>query len=144
MAKHTNTEECLKCEEILQGADPDLVAWFKSERKRDPELHCSCSVRGKVEQQKAKAEGKSNADYGKSPHNYRPSMALDLFFIVKDTAAWILSRYKAIAARKPTWLTWGADWNDNGSTADEKFKDSPHFEKKNWKTKVHNYPNGNT
>jgi peptidoglycan L-alanyl-D-glutamate endopeptidase CwlK len=139
---HTNNGNCSKCAEFLKTAHPKLVAWFKKEQKSDPELHVSCSDRNRQAQEIAKDGGFSKASYGQSPHNYKPSWAIDLFFLIGGTAAWILSRYKLLAARKPVFIIWGADWNDNGRTDDEKFRDSPHFEYKGWKNLEKNYPNG--
>jgi len=139
---HINNGNCPKCAEFFKSADSKLIAWFKKEQKRDPEVHVSCSSRDRKAQEIAKDGGFSKAAYGYSPHNYKPSWALDLFFLINGSAAWILSRYKAIASRKPSHILWGADWNDNGRTDDEKFRDSPHFEIKGWKKLESNYPNG--
>lgn len=37
----------------------------------------TCGYRNKSDQDKAKAEGNSNAAYGQSPHNFKPAMAFD-------------------------------------------------------------------
>lgn len=142
MPKHQNNGFCPRCQLFLESAHPDLRAWFEPEQEADPELHISCSVRGSRDQQEALERGASKASFGKSPHNYETSWAIDLFFIVKGSASWVFSRYKALAANKPDYILWGADWNDNGRTDDEKFKDSPHFEIKDWKTMEPDYPNG--
>jgi peptidoglycan L-alanyl-D-glutamate endopeptidase CwlK len=141
-AHHQNNGKCPKCQEILKDAHPDLRAWFEKEQSADPELHCSCSKRGRADQAAAKEGGFSKAAYGESPHNYAPSWAIDLFFIVNGTAAWVLSRYAALAKRKPASVIWGADWNDNGRTDDEKFRDSPHFEIHGWRKLEPRFPKG--
>ena len=141
--KHTNDGNCQRCLAFLSDADKALVEWFKKEQAKDPTLHTSCSIRGRKDQEAALASGNSKASYGKSAHNYSPSMALDLFFIINGTATWAYSKYKAIAARKPTSIVWGGDFNDDGDLTNDSFKDSPHFEVRGWKSKVKNYPNGN-
>jgi peptidoglycan L-alanyl-D-glutamate endopeptidase CwlK len=140
--KHENNGKCARCAEFLKEADPTLRTWFEAEQAKDFELHVACSTRGRRAQDAALEGGKSKAAYGSSPHNYFPSMALDLFFQINGEYALIWSRLVAIAKRKPKEIIWGADWNDNGRSDDERFKDSPHFEVKGWKTKVKNYPNG--
>lgn len=37
-----------------------------------------CGYRGEVDQAKAKLDGRSNAAFGQSPHNFRPALACDL------------------------------------------------------------------
>ncbi len=140
--KHVNNGKCPKCAEFLATAHPDLRSWFEVEQAADPELHTCCSDRDKAAQEDALARKASKVHYGYSPHNYKPSWALDLFFIVNGTAAWVFSRYKKIAERLPDWMVWGADWNDNGRTDDEVFKDSPHFQFKGWEKLEKSYPLG--
>lgn len=140
--KHENNGKCPRCQDFLKTAHPDLRKWFEKEQAADRELHISCSDRGRAAQADAKARGASKADYGYSPHNYKISWAIDLFFMINGTASWVLSRYQKLAQRKPPGIVWGADWNDNGRTDDENFKDSPHFEVKGWKKLEPNYPNG--
>jgi hypothetical protein len=89
MAKHINNGKCPKCAEFLQTAQPELRTWFEAEQALDPEVHVSCSDRSKAAQEAAKEGGFSKASYGLSPHNYKTSWAIDLFFIINGTAAWV-------------------------------------------------------
>lgn len=142
--KHENNGSCGACKETLKNATPALVAWFSAEQARNPELHCSCAYRDSAGQAAALASGNSKASFGQGPHNYKPSMAIDLYH--RDShgnATWPFEMFRELATRKPHDIEWGADWNDNGRTDDEKFKDSPHFQIKNWPKLVKNYPHGN-
>lgn len=144
MAKHTNNGACPKCEEFLIYAEISLAQWFRSEQSKDYTLHCSTSYRGEEAQKAALEGGFSKASFGSSPHNYKPALALDLFFIdANGKAQFLVDKYQKLAHSKPDLIIWGADWNDNGRTDDERFEDSPHFELKNWKLLARNYPNGN-
>jgi peptidoglycan L-alanyl-D-glutamate endopeptidase CwlK len=142
MAKHTNNGACPKCLEILGQAHENLVDWFQCEQKKDPELHVSCAYRGKIQQDDDFDRGVSKATFGKSPHNYMPALALDVFYIIGGIAKWPMDRYRQLAADKPDGIEWGADWNDNGRTDDEKFIDAPHFQVKGWKAFAKGYPKG--
>lgn len=142
MAKHQNTGKCPACQDFLKLARPELKAWFEPEQDADPSLHISCATRGRADQENDFTAGKSRAHYGESPHNYYPSWAIDLFFILGGNASWVMSKYQALASRVPAWITWGADWNHNGRTDDEKFKDGPHFEVTGWKRLELRYPKG--
>lgn len=78
----------------------------------------------------------TNAKPGQSSHNY--GCAIDLApYDIKATALdykqkefWKIVG-EVVAASKGE-LTWGADWNRNGLTTDEKFVDSPHVEITDW------------
>jgi peptidoglycan LD-endopeptidase CwlK len=99
-------------------------------------IDCSilCGHRGEAEQNRLFAERKTKVIYPHSKHNTWPSKAVDVIpFPLKDwknielfktLAAYI----KAEAAVQGVKLRWGADWNMNGRTDDERFLDYPHWE----------------
>lgn len=69
---------------------------------------------------------------GESPHNAKPSAALDVAHLLANgSVVWepgrLLLFCRLMRAADPR-IVWGADWDSDGQTADEKFKDWPHFE----------------
>lgn len=92
--------------------------------------------RGMAEQNAAKKAGNSKALFGQSPHNFKPSLAVDCTpypLDWKDEAA-----FKAMgkvimdaATRLGVRLRWGGDWDFNSKTDDG--WDKPHFELHPWK-----------
>lgn len=69
---------------------------------------------------------------GQSNHNKLPSEALDVAHLQADgsvkwdnTALLLFSRLMLAADKR---ITWGGDWDSDGQTTDEKFRDWPHFE----------------
>lgn len=90
--RHTDDEVCLLCEQKIMTAHPFMADWFRRVKKRYRNAHVSWAWRGPADQNRMKAEGKSNAEFGKSPHNHmvddRPcSLALDLFLLDEDGLA---------------------------------------------------------
>lgn len=136
MAKHIINGDCPKCKEILMSTlcHPTLREWFVDLQAQRPEVHIAYAYRGKKEQDAMQRDGKSNAKFGKSPHNYIPVMALDIFFLVDGKYYLDLKWLENIANTAPSNIAWGGVW---------KMVDGPHFEIKNWKSLVKNYPNGN-
>lgn len=83
-----------------------------------------CGYRGKEDQDKAFAEGKSKLKYPHSKHNKLPSLAVDIApypIDWKNIEAFkeLAIRVKAEANKQGFKIVWGGDW---------KFKDYPHFE----------------
>lgn len=127
--RHEHGPECLRCNELLQDAHPELVAWFKRAKARYVNVHISCSFRNSTEQNKAFAEGKSQLRWPKSKHNNtengRPcSLALDLFLIDEDGLArfppLFYAKLNADNERDREPIEWGGKWT--------KFKDLVHFQ----------------
>lgn len=93
-ARHSHDPHCLLCEEKLATAHPWLRDWFWRVKSRHPSVHTSWAWRGEEDQNRLKAEGASNASFGKSKHNHmedgKPcSLALDLFELTQaGTARW--------------------------------------------------------
>jgi hypothetical protein len=109
-----------------------------------------CSHRNMADQEKAKAEGKSNAHFGASPHNYVPAVAVD---IAPYPVNWgeegtpeekhaALKRFYDLsvvmlqcAKELNVPLRWGGDWDGNPSTPN-KLTDLPHYELHPWRSFV--------
>lgn len=86
--------------------------------------------RGEADQNKAHAGGFSNAKFGQSPHNYKPSFAFDAYswpIDVNDTTRQkpLADAMKRAADRARVHITWGGDFKS--------FKDRPHFELTHWR-----------
>ena len=92
----------------------------------------TCTYRSPEEQNTLYAQGRTtkgpkvtNARGGQSAHNFNPSFAIDVAFIVEGVVNWqsqwfkIFSKYMA----NPK-IEWGGTW---------KFLDLPHYEVKGWK-----------
>jgi peptidoglycan L-alanyl-D-glutamate endopeptidase CwlK len=108
----------------LKTAHPNLQAIFNEVIKQ---YDCSvlCGHRGKADQDKAFADGKSKLKWPKSNHNKTPSRAVDVvpfpidwkneteFYIMADIV-------KNIAKRLKIKVSWGGDWKT--------FRDLPHWE----------------
>lgn len=89
--------------------------------------------RGKDEQDDAVRTGASTKVWPTSRHNVMPSMAVDIApypIDWKDTArfARLFGFIERIAQEKGIKIRWGADWNGNYRTKDERLVDMPHIE----------------
>lgn len=128
----------------LEDLDPTLAAAF-TEAKRRYELAylgnkvlITCTYRANSEQNELYAQGRTkpgakvtNAKAGQSPHKYKPAMAFDIAFLGKDEKLdWRDEHFKHLADImkdvNPD-IEWGGNW---------KFKDAPHFQRRDWKTKI--------
>ncbi|GAB2586589.1 M15 family metallopeptidase [Spirosoma areae] len=73
----------------------------------------------------------TNAKPGSSKHQQKPAKAFDIGFVEGGKLVWDEANYlraaEILRADFPD-ITWGADWNGNGRTSDERFIDRPHFE----------------
>ena len=84
-----------------------------------------CGHRGKEAQNKAYAEGRSNARYGKSKHNKTPSHAVDtapypINWNDKERFARLAGIVEGVAHMLGYKIKWGGDFTS--------LKDMPHFE----------------
>lgn len=89
--------------------------------------------RGKDEQDDALRSGASTLKWPLSKHNRLPSLAVDIApYPVdwNDTArfARLFGFIERIAQEKGIRIRWGADWNGNYRTKDERLVDMPHIE----------------
>lgn len=95
------------------------------------------TVRGKRAQMMAFRTKRSKATFGSSPHNFVPTLAVDLFpapFDWNDKQSFVdlAQIVLAVAERLGASLRWGGDWNRDGSIADG--WDFPHFELHPWRS----------
>lgn len=96
------------------------------------------STRGRADQERAFAGGKSKARFGQSAHNYVPAIAFDLFPAPYDwndrPAFTALSKViMRIAKEKGIPLRWGGDWNMDGDKTQSDAWDMPHYELHKWR-----------
>lgn len=89
-----------------------------------------CGQRGREEQEAAYRAGKSRARFGQSPHNFAPSLAVDIVpypLDWNDLAAFnkMGAVIKKHAKKLGINVTWGKDFKT--------LKDYPHFELTNWR-----------
>lgn len=98
------------------------------------------SMRGRDDQNRAYAAGKSKAKFGESAHNYVPAIAVDIapYPVDWDDRARFSALAKVvlrIAKAKGIPLRWGGDWNMDGENKGDKDNwDMPHFELHPWRT----------
>ena len=132
---HTADLPCPKCSELLESTAPILAEWFIKEQNNDPTLHIMQSYRGEKEQNRYLKSGASGAGWGKSAHNYLPSLAIDCFFLIDGKSKQIPAKYKKMTLRLPPTI-------ENGSIF-VRLVDWCHFQVKNWQNLAKNYPYGN-
>jgi hypothetical protein len=123
--------------ERLAQAHP-LIQLVMNEAIKSYDFSVICGYRNKRDQEAAFNSGNSKAHYGQSPHNYKPSLAVDLTpypLDWNDIAAFkrLGAHIMATAKKLNVPLRWGADWNMNGNVNDERFRDFPHFELHPWR-----------
>ncbi len=96
-----------------------------------------CGYRNKIDQNKAFQDKTSKLQYPNSKHNKIPSLAADLTPYPfdpkndwKDLArfARMMGHIEAAAKRLGISIRLGMDFDQDGSTIDESFKDFPHVE----------------
>jgi len=97
------------------------------------------STRGRTDQERAYATGRSKAKFGQSAHNYVPAIAFDLFpapYDWNNRAAFkkLSGVIMAIAKKKGVPIRWGGDWNMDGDKTTSDAWDMPHFELHPWRT----------
>jgi peptidoglycan LD-endopeptidase CwlK len=77
---------------------------------------------GKIDETDEKV---TNAKAGQSPHNFYPSLAIDVAFKVNGKVDWSSKWFVEFAKyMKTDKIDWGGDW---------RFKDTPHYEVKGWR-----------
>jgi len=93
--------------------------------------------RGKDAQDQAVAKGLSQVAWPNGKHNKNPSDAMDVAPFPIDWSDKEVARQRfcllagvmlACAAAEGVTLRWGGDWDRDGDTRDERFRDLPHFE----------------
>ncbi|SFJ55297.1 peptidoglycan L-alanyl-D-glutamate endopeptidase CwlK [Phyllobacterium sp. CL33Tsu] len=119
-----------KCHPLLQDIANEAI--------KEIDFMVLDATRGRVEQERAFAGGKSKARFGQSAHNYVPAIAFDLFpapYDWNNTAAFIaLSKViMRIAKEEKIPLRWGGDWNRDGDKTTSDAWDKPHYELDPWR-----------
>jgi hypothetical protein len=131
MSKHDQSGECPKCKEIIgkyPEFDQQLADWFYKLQVLCPIIHCSAAGRGEADQEAFFLRGASRAHYGQSAHNV--NAALDLFFLLGDTAIWDLSKANELFTRYM--VPHLENWIDWYGRPDAPFKELAHVEIRNW------------
>jgi hypothetical protein len=130
-SKHVNDGRCQGCIDRLNlyGTDDTLRSWFIIMQAKNPEVHVSVAGRNEADQEACFNAHKSRSHFGESPHNYTPSLAIDLFRIDSEgNASWSLDWYKEnLVSELPNNITWGGKFKG--------FVDGPHFEVNGWNRK---------
>ena len=124
--------------ERLGTCDPRLEDVARRALETSPmDFGIACGHRGKEDQEKAVAEGKSKVHWPNGKHNAVPSKAFDFFPVVNGKADWDdIKKFKTIALHilktgeaMGVKLRWGGDWNCN-CIEDDNWYDRPHIELK--------------
>jgi len=97
-----------------------------------------CGYRGKEDQDKAVAEGKSKTPWPKSKHNHYPSLAVDIMpyypkgirWTDKEGLYFFIGRIQGIADMLGISIRLGIDWNGDYDMHNDSFVDGPHIELK--------------
>lgn len=92
--------------------------------------------RGEAAQNKAFAEGKSKKKWPEGKHNEYPSKAVDIAPYPLAKEDWndsvrfgvMIGHVQSAAKRLGIQIRWGGDWDQDGKTIDEKFRDLGHIE----------------
>ena len=127
---------------LLAQAHPDLRRLATAVAAKGPPFRVICGYRGEREQARAFAIGASKAKFGQSPHNFVPSLAIDVAPGWEGPLKWSDTKgfeavgraFVATAKELKIPIRWGADWDMDGKTTDEKFVDFPHIELHPWRT----------
>jgi peptidoglycan L-alanyl-D-glutamate endopeptidase CwlK len=118
--------------DTLAKAHPDLQR-VANEAIKHFDFTVIESYRGKEAQNKAHALGNSKAKFGQSPHNFKPSLAIDIVPYPLDwnnlKAFDVMGAAFLDAARKcGIEITWGKNFTT--------LKDYPHFELRDWRNRA--------
>lgn len=121
-----------KSQAKLATCHPDLQRVFNEVVK-----HFDCTIveghRGKEDQDRYYAQGKSKVKYPNGKHNKEPSMAVDVIpypidWNARDRFVYFAGFVKGIATSLGVNIRWGGDWDCDTELADNTFDDLPHFE----------------
>jgi peptidoglycan LD-endopeptidase CwlK len=111
----------------LDDLDPELrrrwelcVAKWRHNYGETHRPAVSCTWRDEEDQRRLYAQGRdvpgrivTYAQPGQSAHNWRPSLALDFFFLIDRIACWDSALYKQMGAIvNAMGLTWGGSFGD--------------------------------
>jgi peptidoglycan L-alanyl-D-glutamate endopeptidase CwlK len=113
--------------EIFENRHPDYKV-ICTQSYRSPQTQNALYEIGRTRPGKIVTKAKGY----QSPHNYSPSMAFDVAFIKAGKADWDIKLYKEFADI----LAKGENPNVESGINWVSFKDAPHHQIRNWKTKV--------
>jgi peptidoglycan L-alanyl-D-glutamate endopeptidase CwlK len=104
-------------------------------------VYVLCGNRSNAEQDEAYKKGTSKAKPGQSPHNFLPSLAVDLqpmdsSITLRELAQVVIHEAKKLGIQ----ITWGGDWDGDGDETNEKFRDKFHYEFTDWKERAGKNP----
>lgn len=121
----------------LAKCHPHLQA-IANEAIKEIDFKVLDSTRGRADQERAFAGGKSKARFGQSAHNYVPAIAFDLFPAPYDwnnrqSFTDLSEVIMKIAKEKGIPLRWGGDWNMDGDKTKSDAWDMPHYELHPWR-----------
>ena len=116
----------------LRTCDERLVRVFNGVIKHF-DCRVICGYRGQQAQDEAFHAGFSTLPWPESRHNTNPSLAIDVVPYPVDWKdlerfMWMGPYVIGVADCEGVKLRWGADWNGNRRTSDERFLDYAHFE----------------
>ncbi|MFT3908309.1 MAG: M15 family metallopeptidase [Ferruginibacter sp.] len=131
-AHETLQAQYIKAKEQFEKDNPTVEVFitcsYRSPYEQDclynqPHDHKDNDGDGKIDEPDERV---TNAKGGQSPHNYKPSLAIDVAFKINGKVDWsskwfiLFSKYM-----KTDEIDWGGNWKS--------IKDTPHYEIKNWK-----------
>ncbi len=121
-----------KSQAKLATCHPDLQRVFNEVVK-----HFDCTIveghRGKEDQDRYYAQGKSKVKYPNGKHNKEPSLAVDVIpypvdWNARERFCYFAGFVKGVAKMMGVNIRWGGDWDSDTELADNQFDDLPHFE----------------
>lgn len=112
---------CIGCALKLKDAHPELDRFFREYvLPKYSRAHISWSFRGEEDQEQAYRDGKSKLHWPHSPHNQKPSLAIDLFEIDENGRAKWDPKFFAMIAQEAVIhglpIVWGGSWKSIGDT----------------------------
>ena len=121
-----------RSKERLETCHPDLIRWANV-LITIIDFTVLCGHRDRWSQNEAFRLNRTTKRWPYSKHNLLPSTAIDLApypvnWYDKARFAYFAGYGIAVAQQMEITLKWGADWNQNTFTTDERLVDMPHFE----------------
>ncbi|MCU7552131.1 M15 family metallopeptidase [Chitinophagaceae bacterium LB-8] len=116
-------EQFAKAKETFEKTYPNVTVILTA-TYRSPEEQNDLYAQGKTKPGKKV----TNAKGGQSPHNFKPSFAIDVAFVIDTKVDWSEKWFKLFSTRmvNPK-IEWGGQW---------KYVDYPHYVIKGWKDMI--------
>lgn len=116
----------------LKECHPDLQRLFFEVIKHF-DVRILCGHRGREEQNRLLAEGRSQVAFPNSYHNAVPSDAVDVApcpidWNDRERFTLMAGVVIGIASQMKIDIIWGGDWDDDTKVDDNSFDDLPHFQ----------------